>query len=382
MKIIDDLSRCVGCALCSSVCPQKCIEMEKKEIGFLYPKINKDLCIGCGKCKNACPLNKTNIINQTDSCYALLDKDEFSRVKSASGGASNVFANHILKNDGVFCGCRLNEELEAIHDIADVSDDLEQYRDSKYVQSNMTHTWEKIDKVLNENKTLLFTGTPCQAAAVRSKYGTRDDLYICDFICSGVPDPAIFKLYLAKIGKNEGKKINKFYFRDKSCGWKKSAIRIVFDDGTEKKIPRKDSMYYSLFGNNLFFRQSCYKCEFKQFKTHSDLTIGDWWGIEKFRADIDDDKGCSLVIINTPKGAELLEHVKDDVVLVDTPIEFAIQTHPKIMKSINSNPYRTLFYKMFNGDIDSLNKAYERCIGDSITDKIKRKLYLYFNIKK
>lgn len=381
MKILDNQSKCVGCSLCSSFCPKNCIEMKQKTGGFLYPEINQNECIQCGKCKSICPVNKPKLKIQPFSCYALSDKDEDSRVKSASGGASNVFARHIVNNGGVFCGCRLDMGYGAIHDVTNNIDELDWYRDSKYVQSNMTHVWEKIDEIVNHGTTLLFIGTPCQAAAVRSKYGNKENLYICDFVCSGVPDPKIFKLYLSEIEKCEGKKIKNFYFRDKTDGWKKSAVRVVFDDKSEKRILRNESSYYKIFGSNLCMRNSCYNCDFKDFNVSSDLTIGDWWGIGDMYPELDDDKGCSLVIVNTQKGAKFLEEIHENVFLTQIPLDFAIKTHPKIEHSVSCNPYRNLFYKMFHGDIGSMNKAYERCIGDSIIDKIKRKVYFYTNLK-
>ena len=373
-KILEEPLQCVGCGSCVAICPTASISMRTKEGGFLYPEIDQSTCVSCGKCRNVCPVLAEKAKKEPRQCYALVDNREASRLKSASGAASILFAEQILEEGGVFCGCRLDESLRAVHDVTDALDTLDLYRDSKYVQSDMSLAWPKIDAALKQGKKVLVSGAPCQIDAVKTRVGDREELITCDFVCSGVPDPSVFELYKKALEKEQGKAIQSFYFRDKTNGWKKSNIRVVYDDGSEQIIERKNSDYFRLFGNNLFFRDCCYNCRFKNFNTSADLTVGDYWGIERLYPEIDDDKGCSLVIVNTEKGEALLSSILNKATVWQTPLAFAIETHPKLEKSIPKSAYRGLFYKHYKGDEKSLQKAIKRSMGHSILDKIIRKI--------
>ena len=378
MKILENPIDCVGCASCAAVCPKACISMKPFEGGFLAPVIDVDTCISCEKCRGVCPVLAVKEKKSPKKCYALVENQEDSRVKSASGGASHVLAKQVVFEGGAFCGCRLDENLKASHDVTRAVEDLDLYRDSKYVQSDMSSTWPKIEEALASGAKLLVSGTPCQIAAVKARFGDRENLITCDFICSGVPDPSIFELYKKELERKQGTKIKEFYFRDKTNGWKKSNIRVVYEDGSEQIIERKDSVYFHLFGNNIFFRECCYNCSFKKFNTSADLTVGDYWGIDKLFPEIDDDKGVSLLIVNTEKGEALLSAIQGECTVLETSLEFAVKTHPKIEKSIPRSKYRDMFYRRYRGDETSLQKAIKRCMGRSPLNKIFRKIYTVF----
>lgn len=346
--------------------------MRAKDGGFIYPEIDASTCIICGKCSKVCPVLAVKEKKDPLNCYAFMAKQESSRLKSASGAASMLFAEQIIETGGVFCGCRFDDELKAIHDVTDDIGKLDMYRDSKYVQSDMSSAWNKISEAVMRGQKILVTGTPCQIAAVKSRFGECEKIITCDIICSGVPDPSVFELYKRSLEKACGKPIKEFYFRDKTNGWKKSNIRVVYHDGSEQIIERKDSYYYRLFGNNIYFRECCYNCAFKNFNTSADLTIGDYWGIERLLPEADDDKGCSLVIVNTDKGENLLSEVMHKAIIWETPLEFAIATHPKLEKSIQRSVYRNLFYYYYHGTEKTLHKAMKRSMGRSIFNRTIR----------
>lgn len=375
MKILENDKQCTGCGLCEWVCDKNAITMHTTEGGFLYPQIDADKCASCGKCRNLCPVNKERKSVTPSECYALSDNRTEQRCKSASGGASALLFEETINNGGTVCGCRLDENLKAVHDTADSVESIDLFRDSKYVQSDMSMAWDKINECIAAGEKILVSGTPCQIAAVNSRFGKNDNLTTVDFVCSGVPDPKIFEIYKADIEKESGKKIKEFYFRDKTNGWKKSNIRVVFTDGTQQIITRKESYYFRLFGADLYFRECCYKCRFKEFNTYADITVGDYWGIEKIHPELDDDSGCSLVIVNTDKGKALADSVKGRCKVASTPLDFAVQTHPKLEKSINRAKYRDLFFHIYKGDEKSLKKAMKLCMGGSAVRKIKRVLY-------
>lgn len=374
MKILENEKQCVGCGLCEWVCEKKAITMRAAESGFLYPHIDESKCVSCGKCQKFCPAAKEQrAVNPLD-CYVMKDNRAESRIKSASGGASALFFEETIKNGGSVCGCKLDENLKAVHDTAEDIESIDLFRDSKYVQSDMSLVWDKINACLADGKRLLFAGTPCQIAAVESRFGNSGNLTTVDFVCSGVPDPKIFEIYKADIEKESGKKIKNFYFCDKTNGWKKRNIKVVFTDGTQQIITRKESYYFRLFGGNYYFRECCYNCRFKNFNTYADVTIGDYWGIEKLHPELDDDKGCSLVITNTEKGAALINSVGDRCKLTSTPLEFAIEYNKKLKSSIPRAKYRDLFYYTFKGDEKSLKKAMKLCSGSSTVARIRRVL--------
>ena len=375
MKILDNEKQCVGCGLCAWVCDKNAITMRAAEGGFLYPQIDAEKCVSCQKCRSFCPVVKERKKVEPQECYALNDNRDERRRKSASGGAATLFFEETIGRGGMVCGCRLDENLQAVHDTADSIESIDLFRDSKYVQSDMSAAWGKISSSLSNGKELLVCGTPCQMAAVNSRFGKNDNLTTVDFVFSGVPDPQIFEIYKADIEKESGKKIKEFYFRDKTNGWKKSNIKVVFTDGTQQIITRKDSYYFKLFGGNLYFRECCYNCRFKKFNTYADITVGDYWGIEKIHPELDDDSGCSLVIVNTDKGKALADSVKGRCKVASTPLDFAVQTHPKLEKSINRAKYRDLFFHIYKGDEKSLKKAMKLCMGGSVVRKIKRVLY-------
>ena len=375
MKIIENKKQCTGCGLCVYICEKNAIKMLATEGGFLYPQVDETKCVSCGKCKNLCPANKERKSVTPLECYALADNRTEQRCKSASGGASALLFEEVINGGGAICGCRLDENLRAVHDTAENIESIDLFRDSKYVQSDMSSAWDKIGEHITAGKKLLVSGTPCQIAAVKSRFGKNGNLTTVDFVCSGVPDPQIFEIYKADIEKESGKKIKEFYFRDKTNGWKKSNIRVVFADGTEQIITRKDSYYFRLFGGNLYFRECCYKCQFKNFNTFADITVGDYWGIEKLHPELDDDRGCSLVIVNTEKGKALADSIKDRCTVTPTPLDFAIETHPKLEKSINRAKYRSLFFHIYKGDEKSLKKAMQICTRGSKLGKIRRVLY-------
>lgn len=375
MKVLENEKLCVGCGLCARVCDKNAITMSASEGGFLYPQIDAEKCVSCSKCKSFCPVGKERREVTPLECYALADNRSEQRCKSASGGAATLFFEEMLGSGGTVCGCRLDESLKAVHDTADSVESIDLFRDSKYVQSDMSAAWDKMSDCLSSGKKLLVSGTPCQIAAVNSRFGKNDNLTTVDFVCSGVPDPQIFEIYKSDIEKASGKKIKEFCFRDKTNGWKKSNIRVVFTDGTQQIITRKDSYYFGLFGANMYFRECCYSCRFKKFNTYADITVGDYWGIEKLYPELDDDGGCSLVIVNTDKGKALADRVKDRCTVAPTPLEFAVETHPKLEKSINRAKYRDLFFCVYKGDEKSLKKAIRLCTGSSKLRKIRRVLY-------
>ncbi len=378
VKFPSSVDECIGCGLCAEVCPKNCITMKNNKQGFLEPVIDKTNCVNCGLCEKSCPVIYKRERIAPITAYALKEKNAQSRLKSASGGAASVFAKHIIENGGVYSGVKLDNQFNAVHDICDNIENIDLFRDSKYIQSDMTGIYSKIKEAVSVGQKVFATGTPCQIAALRRQFGyDNDNLILCDLVCQGVPTPLVLKKQIELLESRTGKKIEKFYFRDKTNGWEKSNVKVIYEDASYDIIERKDSEFFRIFSHNISMRKACYNCKFRDFNLYSDITIGDYWGIDKKHPDFNDDKGCSLVMVNTQRGKKLLEEVSEKVDIIETGVEFAVETHPKLLKSVLENPYREAFFSRFNKDIGpkEFEKVVDAFTGAGIISRIKRKLF-------
>lgn len=315
MKIYDQKNKCYGCTTCLNSCPVGAIKMIEDEKGFLYPEVDEEKCISCGLCKKVCPYNKEISDNNVLNAYAAKNKDDYIRSLSSSGGLFSVMANYVLDNNGIVVGVILDNNLDVKHVCIDNKEDLVKMRGSKYVQSNMIGIFPQIKKHLENQKMVLFTGTPCQCAGLRN-YLKKDynNLFICDLVCHGVPSPKLFKEHIDLLNK-KGKVIN-YKFRSKVNGWHNHTEVICYENKEDYKSNISQS-FKQFFGSNLNLRDSCYNCKFANIKRIGDITIGDFWGAEKKCKNFDDNKGISLVLINNKHGMHLFKTIKDELILLD-----------------------------------------------------------------
>lgn len=317
MNVIESLSKqkCSGCGLCSELCPKKCISMYEDREGFLYPEIKKELCIDCQICTKRCPILSEKIsFNVADEAkyYAAIAKDKDLLSKASSGGVFGVLAKYIVNQGGVICGCSYNENLEAEHVVLDNLEHIEKLYGSKYVQSNIQKSYIKVKNLLLTGRKVMFTGTACQVAAIKSYLGRDyENLYTVDILCHGVPSPGLFRSFLNFLTKKTKNRIVDVKFRDKSKhGWgSEHRTSVTLENG--KKIWPFMPAYFSAFFYGLSLRESCYQCKFAGVNRISDMTIGDYWGSwkkygKRFK------EGISVISINSIKGRELFANVQDD----------------------------------------------------------------------
>lgn len=305
-KIVDD-NKCTGCQLCYNVCDFGAIHIELSSEGFYVPRINFDKCINCGKCFKYCPIeNDLSDYNETINVYAAKSNDEETRMKSSSGGIFSELAKEILKQKGIIFGAAFNENNRLVHIDIDSEKDLTKLCGSKYLQSDINLSYKKVKNYLIDGKKVMFVGTPCQVSALRNYIRDNDNLLIVDLVCHGVPSIKVFEKYLKYILNDE--RIKDIYFRDKQDeGWKNFYISVVGEKSNYKKSHRKDPFLHGYL-KNLYLNKICYDCPFSKIPRVSDITLGDFWGINK---EIDDNKGTSLVIVNSNKGQEII----DDLIL-------------------------------------------------------------------
>lgn len=357
---IEKKTDCCGCHACFNICPKNAIEMKEDENGFKYPEINSQKCIDCGMCQRACPIiSKTNVINEPKA-YACMNKDEQIRLSSSSGGVFTLIAEAILELNGVVFGAQFDHDFNVIHDYADRKEELYKFRGSKYVQSSIGDTFKIVRKFLEQERYVLFTGTPCQVEGLYS-FLQKDykKLYTQDIICHGVPSPKVWRKYKEKIEKENKSKIKKMSFRDKSSGWTTYSLKYNFDNQKIYIEENSKSKYMQAFLNNFSIRNSCYECKFKSKNRKSDITLADFWGIQNVIPEINDNKGISLAILNSEKGKELFERIKEKIEFREIDFEESIKYNPSMTKSATKPRNRNDFFKdLEKMNFDELAKKY------------------------
>lgn len=358
---IDQTSRasCCGCSACVQACPAACITMKPDEEGFLYPCVNGDKCIHCNRCEQVCPvLRKKDYYNANGPApHAIggwhIDNDIRSR--SSSGGAFTLFAEYVLEQGGKVFGCTLDANLKAVHIGIDRKEDLDRLRGSKYVQSEIGNIYAKVKKTLSEGRLVLFVGTPCQAAGLHAFLGgVPDNLYICDFICHGVPSPKVFAAYIDFLERQSGQKITDFKFRNKDHGWHPSGLqlgtRIEFADSSVKRLyPAFRDSFMNGFLDDLYLRPSCHECAFKSLpKYYASFTIADFWGVAKACPELHDGNGTSLILINDVRGENLFNTVKNRFHYREVDLSDAIKKNPPLEHPSRPNVSRSRFFTDFS----------------------------------
>lgn len=308
-------NHCYGCQACSNVCPRNCIKMIEDKNGFLMPKVDNSKCVNCGLCINICP-SKIVSVKRNDNetlVYAANVKDYNIRQESTSGGVFFPLAEYVIKQGGYVYGAAFDEDYNVVHICAENMDEVRRCMKSKYVQSNMNGVYKQIAEQ-SQTKLVMFTGTPCQIAAL-SNYPNvnRERLILVDLVCHGVPSPKLWKKYLLEKEKEYGK-INKIKTRDKKeYGCSQSETIIQFANGEEyRRVLDKDE-YMRAFMRGYSLRSSCYNCQFKGKSRKSDLTIGDFMSAAKYVKETDNFCGTSMIIANSNKGSQIIRQISNQL---------------------------------------------------------------------
>ena len=346
---------CTGCSACKNICPKNCINMERDGEGFLYPNINRDECINCGRCEKVCPsLNfKATIPDRLPYVFVSMYLDDKVRRHSSSGGAFTALSELVFEDGGIVFGAGFDKNWRVVHTAAENLDELENLRGSKYVQSEIGDVYKNVKAELEGDRPVLFSGTPCQCAGLKSFLG-KDyfNLLTVDIICHGTPSPMLWENYLEYIAKDHD--IAHVNFRSKRNGWRiEHCFEINFYDCGHYLNSGIADMYFRQFLINLNLRSSCYECKFKFPNGKSDVTIGDAWGIQNYAPDLNDNRGTSLVIVHTDKGREFVADSKLQGRLVDFDVMpifnpcFLTSTPPdarrqKFFDEIKENPEMSL----------------------------------------
>lgn len=310
---INNKQECCGCTACVQVCPVGCISLVEDYEGFNYPTVSEEDCLHCGKCDAVCPISNNKDASIPDQVLAVKAKDDEVRKCSSSGGVFSVFAEHILGMGGVVFGAAFDEKWNVVHRYIDKAEDMSLLRGSKYVQSDCVFSFKQVEAFLRQGRQILFTGTPCQIAGLKSFLGRDyDNLWTMDFVCHGVPSPGVWRQYLKETLAKKGygrDDIESIFFRDKRKGWKNSIIIIKGKQDDFLVEEKNQNAFLRGFLRNLYLRPSCHDCRFRGLRSGSDVTVADFWGVEDCCPDFDDDMGVSAVLLNTKKGKCFFEEV-------------------------------------------------------------------------
>ena len=333
---INDIEKlnevCTGCLACADICPASCIESFENVDGFLCSEIDSSRCINCGKCYAVCPAENKSKNDYDQRLYAAFACDKDVRNRGSSGGVFEVIASWCLENDYYVCGAAF-DGIKLEHRIIKNIADLKPLLKSKYIQSNTQGVYKKIFELLRSDEKVLFCGTPCQVSALNNYIPDRYkcNLIVLDFICHGVPSQRTFDMYIESLECKHKGKISDFTFRVKDNKYKHSHgyCYSVRSKEKTKKVNGVYSLssYYNAFKQYIFFRESCYSCKYATLERVSDITLADFWGIEKYDSTYETDKGVSMIITNTQKGCDLFDSISNKVSSKEFPIGFGVDSN-------------------------------------------------------
>lgn len=377
---------CCGCGSCVQRCPKSCIAMVEDEEGFLYPKADESVCIDCGLCEQVCPIIHQSEERTPKAVYAAKNLNENIRRQSSSGGVFTILAEEVIQEGGVVFGARFDANWDIVHTYTETVAGLAAFRGSKYVQSRIGNSFQEAEQFLKNGRKILFSGTPCQIAGLH-KFLRKEypNLLTVDFICHGVPSPAVWREYLkeetarqwnSKNGsKTENVHIDEISFRNKRLGWRKFSFTLALSGknkhGAERHILHASNKYHNPFLKgflrDLYLRPACHHCCAKGFNSGSDITIADFWTMNKHLPKDDDAKGYSLLFWNRNNSCDLN---KSCIELKELNIKSIRLFNSTIYRSPKAHPNRKIFFTQYK------KRSVIKLIKQYATVSWKKKIYL------
>ena len=363
--MIDQIQKadCTGCKMCADLCPASAITFPADERGFWYPAVDQEKCLQCGACIRTCPsLSGFKTDKAFPVVYAAWSKDDEVRMKSTSGGLFCHLAESCISRGGFLAGCCYEEGYKrACHRISSREEDLKAMMGSKYLQSDTAGIYQQVRSMLEEGNEVLFSGTPCQSAALQSFLGRRHPkLFTVDFICKGINSPLIYERYLSELEDRYGSSVQSVRMKSKRTGWRSLGIEVEFQDGQEYFREGKEDLWVRGYvEGNLFTRDSCSNCRYKELPRISDITLGDFWGVRWVRkADLF--KGVSLMLINSPKGGELLRRIMPEIHYNKRSLRAAIMENPFLIRNNDKKNESEMFFERLESM--KVSEAIESCL--------------------
>lgn len=344
-----------------NACPKNAITMKSDDLGFIFPQIDEALCIDCALCKSVCSFQNDSVLSEPKAVFA--GKTKITDIKkSASGGIFACIASILIEEGAAVYGAALVKSENGLtpkHIKAQSKEELKALLGSKYVQSDTQSAFVQVKADLNSGKTVLFSGTPCQTDGLKGYLGKAyEKLYCIDVICHGVPAAQLFSDYQNSL--KHGSEIKGYAFRSKEFSGEMIS-RISFENGKEKLIPCNASSYFYLFINGYTYRESCYSCKYAQKGRSGDITLGDFWGIEKFHPEFNSKDGVSCILINTDKGRALFEKCKSSIDCIESDFEKVAENNAQLKHpSIKPEKRDALFVLYKENGYSAVEKAYKK----------------------
>lgn len=372
---------CCGCTACVNICTHEAIKMQENEEGFLYPVRNADLCTNCGLCEKICPIENPVYLNNEPQVYAAYDKKE--RSGSTSGGLFYVIACYVINHGGVVFGSVYDSELKVKHVCARTINELQALRGSKYVQSDMGNCYKQVKDELKRGILVYFTGVGCQVAGLysflRKKY---DNLITSDIVCHGVPSQKMFDIHLQYLGQKYGSRVLDYSFRETNIWLIRE--RAKFENGKiSYEYDGNKSPYLYAFGLGYTYRYSCFKCPFAKLPRQGDISLADYWGVQKPFPLMDVSKGVSLVLVNSPIGKKIWDKIKSKLVYKSSKIDDATRNNPNVVRATKEPSIRKDFFKILDKEgYEHMASTYLECPEKMRNNRIERvmklrKWYIY-----
>lgn len=346
-------STCTGCHACASICPKECIIMKDTGEGFLFPVIDLESCVQCGRCEKVCPVLHEQKKSMHTQAFAMKSRDENERKNSTSGGVFSLIAKQVIDAGGIVYGAAYDEKFSVRHIPVVDNSGLAFLQGAKYVQSVIGTTFMEIEKELKRGRQVLFSGTPCQCAGLKSVLGKEyDDLLTVDLICHGVPSPKVWQTYIDyRSGKeNNGKRPVKINMRSKASGWSRYSVEFDYGEGKITRIQNNQDLFIRAFIGNICLRGSCSNCAAKGVERCTDLTLGDYWGVWNQHPEFDDDKGVSIVFVHSDKGKNVLQRAAENAEWIEVSVEDAYRENISLMASSKPHEKRMDFLEEMTAD--------------------------------
>jgi coenzyme F420-reducing hydrogenase beta subunit len=330
--------------------------MKPDEEGFTYPYVDDTVCVNCGLCEKVCPMINRGVERNPIRTLAVKNNNENIRLNSSSGGFFSALAISIIAEGGVVFGARFNDKWEVVHDYVEKAEDLYLLRGSKYVQSIIGNAYSKAESFLKSGRKVLFSGTSCQIAGLKNYLRREyDNLLVVDVICHGVPSPMLWKDYLDYLiafkkikGVSSLEDIAKVSFRSKLTGWKSFSLEIVSNSG-KSFIERYDkNLFFKGFLSNFYLRPSCYNCQSKKGRCGSDISLGDYWGVEKLHPQLDDDKGVGVILVYNEK--YMSEILSSECEFIDSDYMYVTKSNICVERSVSEPIERKVFWRDYGAE--------------------------------
>lgn len=368
-------NECYSCTICASVCPVAAISFSKD----LLPLIDTEKCVDCGKCESDCIRLNPNFGHppKEENGYIAKNINDEIRNLSSSGGVFYALADYVLNQGGYVCGCIYDEKLFPKHVISNSREDVSKMRGSKYVTSDLRGCINEIIRLLDSNHKVLFSGVPCQCAAIDriAENHNREDLIIVSVICHGSIDRSIWASYLNHEQKNSGKRIIAVSMRNKDKGWSNYGLKLDFEDGSSHiSFRNEDGFFLRAYTSGLLERDRCLTCEYKEPYIHADMILGDGWGMDLLYPDFADEKGISVILVRTKKGEKLLGELSEELTVEAIAPELIYQNNSRVKTPAPLDVDRNLFFKNFHKHPEAIARYCKWYASLSLVNRLRRKI--------